>query len=162
MCSTLTYRALRKLQLEMNIFNFANCHTVFAFRTGLVCVVILFESLAIQLFYQRQYTLALLNASLGIQCVITFAFLYGKGFSVPRASQKLISSLKLRLLERRGSQIGDDVTYLLRQVRSLRIKGFTVGSFHYLQRSSVPLFVDFAWRNIIRSIIALRGFRADG
>ena len=161
-CSRLTYHALRRLQIEINIFNMANRHTVFAFRTGLLGGAIVLESLAIQLFYERQYTLALMNGYLGMQCVTTFAFLYGKGFSVPRSCQKLITSLKLRLQEDRESQNQTDVIYLLKQARSLRIKGFTIGSFHYLQRSSVPLFVDFALKHIIRSIIVLRRFRVGG
>ena len=61
-------------------------------------------------------------------------------------------------LKRQGNEI--DSKYLQRCVLSVRIPGIRVGTFHLLQRTSVPQFVDFSVKHIARMIIVLRRYSA--
>ena len=162
LCTSFTCHTLQRLRLEINIFNLANSNSAFFYKTGLIWVVILYETMAVQLFFQCERALALVNRLRGIQCTLIYSFLYGTGFAVPRRSQRLVSVLRQRLAG--NGRVGwnnTEFAYLVKKLRSIRIKGFSVASFHYLQRASIPLFLDFALKHTVRSIIIMRWFKVE-
>ena len=149
-----TYQKLRKVQLELVLFNASNIHLVFGMKVAFIGTSILTGFAAIQLFHDDRL-LSVVSAVILVNNLFVFNLVYDKGFSIPRRVTRLRSLLveKLKLAhvvtqEERG--------VLTRQVKSIGIVAVRVGHFHHLERTSTPKFLDFCIKNIMRIVLAYR------
>ena len=147
---------LRKLQLKVQQFNETNALVIFAFKNVLQGAVMICGASGIQ-FFHKHPLLSLINFVVVLQCFLSYGFMYGKGFDVRRKVQglQLVANCELK---RRGN--GIDSKYLQRCILSVRIPGIRVGTFHLLQRTSIPQFLDFSVKHVARMIILLRRYSA--
>ena len=147
-------RKLRKLQLQVQLFNETNALVIFAFKNVLQGAVMICGASGLQ-FFHKNLALSLVNFVVVVQCFLSYGFMYGKGFDVRRKVQRL---QLMAILELNLQGNGIDGKYLQRCVLSARIPGIRVGTFHLLQRTSIPQFVDFSVKHIARMIILLRRY----
>ena len=147
------FRALRRIQLEVGIFNESNAYTMFSFKTTNISIQIFCGFAAIQLF-QVSRVLSAVNAMIVLNAICMFIVTYDKGFAIPRCTKQLKSSLRTKL--RLGGLTGGETGRILKEVRSVGNVAIRLGHFHYLQRTSTPNMMDFCFRNTLRLVIAYR------
>lgn len=151
---------LKKLQLEVSLFNQVFASAVFAIKiTSIVLVMDVTWSGfgAIQLSRENAL-LAVSNALFSLDAVFMYNILYDRGFAIPRqfASLKELVLLKMKLKLAQGTHDAENVHRMLKDMKSVRATGVRVGEFHYLQRLSTPNFLDFCAKFLVRLVMAFR------
>ena len=89
----------------------------------------------------------------GLDAVFSYAFMFEKGFGIPRGVHQVKRKLKMRMLTCRDKRVVQMVTM---QVRSIPASvGIKVGDFHMLERVSTPVFVHYVITNIVNLLVTL-------
>ena len=148
---------LKKLQVEVSLFNHLFATSVFAIKLAAIGFVVLCGFGATQYFHANPF-LAISNAFFALDAVLIYNILYDHGFSIPRyfAAVKKSILLKLKLKATQGTLNTEVELSLAKSVKSVRVMAVRVGEFHYLQRLSTPTFLDFCTKNIVRLMMAFR------
>ena len=149
-----SYKTLRRLQLEIDIFNDGFAFLIFGIRTGAVGVVTICGFGAVQ-FFKRNGIIGAINCTVLFDALLLCSIMYDKGFAIPRCFDKMKRSLIFRL------KMLKNLTEIERfkaekQLKSIRTMSIRVGSFHHLQRVSTPTFIDFSVKNVARLVMAFR------
>ena len=149
---------LKKLQLEMSLFNQIFATSIFAIKIGAIGFVILCGFGATQYFHENPF-LAISHAFFALDAVLIYNILYDRGFAIPRHFAALKKSILLKLklkATHQGTIQTQSQLSIAKGVKSVRVMAVRVGEFHYLQRLSTPTFLDFCIKNIMRLIMTLR------
>ena len=148
---------LKKLQIEVSLFNKVFASSVFAIKVAAMGLVILCGFGAIQ-FSHESPLLATSNTVFALNAMLVYNILYDRGFAIPRqftALKKLVL-LKLKLKLTQGTHDTDNVRRMVKAVKSVRVMAVRVGAFHCLQRLSTPTFLDFCIKNLVRLVMGFR------
>lgn len=148
------YKILRKVQVEVTLFNESNANLVFGMKVVMISVTIVCGFSAVQ-FFHVQHLIGAMNFIVVINGMAIFSVTYDRGFSIPRRVAQLKSSLSstLKLVD---LMTEDEKATILRKLGSVGLVAIRVGHFHHLQRVSTPNFVDFCVKNMARMVIAYR------
>ena len=149
-------KGIRQIRLEVIAFNSSQKHVVFAARVCLTGCVSVAGFAAVHFFASRPL-LALGNGIIALQCFLVFTVLYDKGFSIPRSMLKLKKSLLWELNMSRSIR-SEEKKRLSREIKSIGTVAVLVGSFHRLQRTSTPVFVDTCMKYAVRLLVIMRGY----
>ena len=149
-----TYKILRKVQIEVALFNESNANLIFGMKVVMITVTIASGFSAVQ-FFHVHHLIGATNAIILVDAMAIFSVLYDRGFSIPRKVAQLKSSLSstLKLVD---LMTEDEKATILRKLGSVGLVAIRVGHFHHLQRVSTPNFVDFSVKNTARMVIAYR------
>ena len=149
-----TYKILRKVQIEVALFNESNANLIFGMKVVMITVTIASGFSAVQ-FFHVHHLIGATNAIILVDAMAIFSVLYDRGFSIPRkvAQLKLTLSLTLKLID---LVTDEEKKTMLRNLKSVGMVAIRVGHFHHLQRVSTPNFVDFSVKNTARMVIAYR------
>ena len=148
---------LKKLQVELTLFNQVFASSVFALKITAIGLVVLCGFGAIQFLHENPL-LAVSNAVFALDAMCVYNILYDRGFAIPRqltALKKLVL-LKLKLKLAQGTHDTESVHRMVKALKSVRVMAVRVGAFHYLQRLSTPTFLDFCTKNLVRLVMAFR------
>ena len=148
---------LKKLQIEVSLFNQVFASSVFAIKVAAMGLVILCGFGAIQFLHHRPL-LAISNTVFALNAMLVYNVLYDRGFAIPRqvVAWKKLVFLKMKLKLAQGTHDTDNVRRMVRAVKSVRVMAVRVGAFHCLQRLSTPTFLDFCFKNLVRLVMAFR------
>ena len=149
-------KAIRQIQLEVSAFNSSQKHLVFTAKICLTGCVTIAGFAAIHFCDSRGW-LALCNGIIALQNFFVFTVLYDKGFSIPRSMVKL---KKTALWKLKMSPLIScvDRKLLSREIESVGAVAVLVGSFHRLQRTSTPIFVDTCVKYAVRLLMIVRRY----
>ena len=86
-----------------------------------------------------------------VDCGAIYALVYQKAFAVPDSFRDTIQNVleRLRMKKPRGPWR----SAMERQLKSIPLVGIKVASFHTLERTSTPVFVDFVLKNIVGMLV---------
>ena len=148
-------RAMRIVQIELNMFNKCQSGIISVFRAVATGTVVLCGFTAVA-FFHFSPILSLFNVVCVVYGSLVYIVMYNSGFQLPRRVEKWKRQhgYKIKLLLNSASET-PELQQLGRKVRSVcpRIMGVRVGGFYYLQRKSTPSFVDFNLRYIVRLMV---------
>ena len=86
-----------------------------------------------------------------LDLVLIYCIIYAKAFKVPLLVRKATTRLDI-LADRLDNKALRNT--LRRQLRSIPPLGIQVGSFHTLERTSTPVFLDYVLTNIVNMLVA--------
>ena len=146
---------MRMLQLEVNLFNRGFASFVFMTKYCALGIIVACGLAANQLFSRMNSLFGVMNAVAILDSMILFNTLYDNGFSVPRRLQRLknVGLLRLKSMPNVTKEEHDRLKRLLGSIRNTAVK---VGNFHRLQRTSTPMFIDFAMKTTVRLVMFFR------
>ena len=156
----LLLQKLRKLQVEVTLFNQVFASIVFLTKILAIGVVILCGFGAIQFSHENPF-LAVINFVFALDAMMVFNLLYDRGFTIPRQFSilKRLTLLKLKLKVIQGATGTESLVSVEKGVKSVRVMAIQVGAFHHLQRLSTPLFLDFCGKNLVRLVMRFRNLK---
>ena len=147
-----TYKSLRCLQLYVTLLNIVNRNLIFTWKLLSIGMCITSGYAAINHFKDHivfgfMYYYIFLNAPL------IYITLYEKAVQVSTLFRQAVQQTLLQLVETRQlSRVERNI--LVRKFRAMPPVAISVGQFHTLERTSVPVFADYVLKNIVSMLVA--------
>ena len=149
------YKAIRCLQLYVNMFNTIYQNLIFTWKIVALSFCIISGYAAIAHFKEHP-VFGIMYYSLLVEVTLAYNLIHGKAFKTPALFKQAVDAELMRLGTDQKWQTGKAVQrkVLARQFRSILSLGFKVGQFHTLERMSTPIFLDFVTSNIVSMLVA--------
>lgn len=149
-----TLRSLRTLEIEAALFNYGCSGIVFTLKIAAIGAVVFCGFGAVQ-FIHTYTALSALYFTMVLDAFLLFNTIYDKGFAVPQKFSTIKRTLAYKIKRVVGLEDGE-VKYVLKELASVKAMSIRVGTFHYLERVSTPMFLDFSVKNAARLVMAYR------
>ena len=150
-----SYKGLRKLQLNVMLFNEGNSYLIFTFKLLCIYLAVSCGLGAIYCFdYNKSYVL--LSGLLCCDIIGLYGIVYEKAFAIPTGVESLRNELLVIVHKKRTTLLRREGMIMLRKIRSIPNFGIRVGDFHMMERTSTPIFIDFVIRNVVNLLVLLR------
>ena len=142
---------LRQLEIYVLLLNKVHEHVVFTSKMTCIVIGTVTGYAAIACFQQHNAMFGIMYLLMFCDCGSAYAVVYGKAFAVPRCFREVIQAIKERIGvdQPRGARR----EAMERQIMSVPLMGIKVGSFHTLERTSTPVFIDFVMKNVVSMLV---------
>ena len=145
-------KALRCLQLYVGQLNIVNQNLIFTWKLLCLFMSIVCGYAAIAHF--KDYTIfGVMYYALFLDASLIYTLLYEKALRVPALFKE--SKVQLRFCAKR-IKVRAERDLLERQALSVPPVGIKVGSFHVLERTSTPVFVNFVLNNVVSMLVVYK------
>ena len=133
------YDELRKIQLEVNLFNNMNRFNVFSFKLHCIAMCTLNGYFMIAYFSTDPIFGCLYYTAFGVLCTL-YSIMYERAFAIPKMVRLTKSVVLLRAgAVMRAPGLKQKIKMSLRSVPEV---GIQFGRFHSFERVAMPIFVD--------------------
>ena len=145
------YRSLRQLELYVILFSMVHRYFIFTWKLHCISISIIILGCAAIVHFQDHVIFGVMYYVVFVHAVAIYALVYQKAFAVPYSFRDTLQNVLERLRQERRRGPWRSATE--KQLRSIPLVGIKVGSFHTLERTSTPVFVDFVVRNIVGMLV---------
>jgi hypothetical protein len=142
----------RELELELKLFNLAFSDVLWLFKLTCWNINILAGFAAIQLI-KLNPPLATIYAFFFLVCIVLYIAIFGLAFGVTQRTDEFREVAQLSIARLR---VQKSRKYCQRILRSLPKLAMRVGGFHAVERESVPIYVDFVFKQIVSLLLAFK------
>ena len=84
-----------------------------------------------------------------------YGFVYEKAFAIPNGIREVKGILRVQIDARR-KRLWTETLEMVKKVRAIPPFGIRLGSFHTMERTSTPIFIDVVIRNLAALLVLLR------
>ena len=144
------YKSLRCLQLYIQLLNLVNRHLIFTCKV--VCLGISITSgYAAIAHFEDHHVYGIMYVVVCLNCIMVYTLLYDKAFRTPNLLTNVKAAFRLNV-NRNTNRFQRKI--MERQVLSIPALGVKVGTFHVMERTSTPVFLDYVLNNIVSMLLA--------
>ena len=149
-----SYRHLRCLQIYIQLVNIVNEDLIFTWKLlslG-ICITSGYATIA---YFSDHPVFGVMYCVMFLDCVIAYTVVYYKALQFPVTFR----NAKMLVQHRAGLYCKSNKNQrmiLQRQLMSIPPLGIKVGKFHILERTSIPVFLDYVVRNVVSLLVAYK------